>query len=90
MDVDEKSMDRPRKGAQIHNNNVVGTDFIETNKADRAMWLLKCPQAVTRALSNSPDALSRPVAKVIVSVDPLQSNDDDESSSTEVYNDVLM
>lgn len=54
------------------------------------MWLLKCPQVVTRALSNSPDDPSRPVAKVIVSVDPLQSNDDDDSSSTEVYNVILL
>ncbi|XP_008465664.1 uncharacterized protein LOC103503304 isoform X1 [Cucumis melo] len=85
MDVDGKSIDRStsRKHQTNNNNIVVGTDFLETNKADRAMWLLKCPQVVTRALSNSPDAPSRPVAKVIVSVDPLQSNDDDDSSSTE-------
>ncbi|XP_031741396.1 general transcription factor IIF subunit 2 isoform X2 [Cucumis sativus] len=86
MDVDGKSIDRSTSRKHQTNNNsiVVGTDFLETNKADRAMWLLKCPQLVTRALSNSPDAPSRPVAKVIVSVDPLQSNDDDDSSSTEV------
>lgn len=91
MDVDGKSIDRcSSRKHQGNNNIVVGTDFLETNKADRAMWLLKCPQAVTRALSNSPDAPSRPVAKVIVSVDPLQSNDDDDSSSTEVYDDVLL
>ncbi|KAA0040617.1 general transcription factor IIF subunit 2 isoform X2 [Cucumis melo var. makuwa] len=92
MDVDGKSIDRStsRKHQTNNNNIVVGTDFLETNKADRAMWLLKCPQVVTRALSNSPDAPSRPVAKVIVSVDPLQSNDDDDSSSTEVYDYLLL
>ncbi|KAG7033010.1 tfg2, partial [Cucurbita argyrosperma subsp. argyrosperma] len=91
MDGDDKPIDRG-SSRKLHSNSstVAGTDFLETNKADRAMWLLKCPQVVTRALSNSPDDPSRPVAKVIVSVDPLQSNDDDDSSSTEVYNVILL
>lgn len=63
-----------------HNNNGVG--IVDTSKADKAMWLMKCPALVSRSLQTPSDDSSRPVAKVIVSVDPLQSNDD--SSSPQV------
>ena len=79
------------------NNNNVNTNnnaFLETSKAERAMWLMKCPPLVSRALqsppfssSSPPDSSSseppRPVAKVVLSIDPLRSNDD--NSSTQVF-----
>ena len=78
-----------------NNNNNVNTNnnaFLETSKAERAMWLMKCPPLVSRALqsppsSSPPDSSSseppRPVAKVVLSIDPLRSNDD--NSSTQVF-----
>ncbi|KAK9265756.1 hypothetical protein L1049_007432 [Liquidambar formosana] len=60
--------------------------YVETSKAERAVWLMKCPPVVARSLHTSPpsaDASSenspRPVAKVVLSIDPLRSNDDDSS-----------
>ncbi|MED6207844.1 hypothetical protein PIB30_039391 [Stylosanthes scabra] len=51
--------------------------YLETSKAERAMWLMKCPPLVSRSLSASPSSdPSRPVAKVIVSIDPLNNSDD--------------
>ncbi|RAL40273.1 hypothetical protein DM860_006343 [Cuscuta australis] len=60
---------------------------LETSKAERHVWLMKCPPIVSRVLqqhhstppSVSTDNISpsdRPVAKVIVAVDPLLPNDD--------------
>ncbi|CAH9077279.1 unnamed protein product [Cuscuta europaea] len=64
---------------------------LETSKAERHVWLMKCPPIVSRVLKhqnftppsisthpNSSSALSsdKPVAKVIVAVDPLLPNDD--------------
>ncbi|KAL5733449.1 hypothetical protein ACOSP7_032784 [Xanthoceras sorbifolium] len=59
---------------------------VDTSKADKSMWLMKCPALVSRSLHNppsssSPDEPTRPVAKVILSIDPLHSTDD--SSSTQ-------
>ncbi|XP_020231834.1 general transcription factor IIF subunit 2 isoform X1 [Cajanus cajan] len=48
--------------------------YVDTSKAERAVWLMKCPPLVSRSLRAPP---SRPVAKVVVSIDPLNSNDDD-------------
>ncbi|KAI4351329.1 hypothetical protein L6164_005704 [Bauhinia variegata] len=74
-------MDEQAKN-QSHNatGNVSSNAYIDSSKADRAVWLMKCPPAVSRRLRTPPsDGLdpSRPVAKVIVSIDPLNSNDDD-------------
>ncbi|ERM96200.1 hypothetical protein AMTRI_Chr09g34540 [Amborella trichopoda] len=44
---------------------------IDTAKADRSVWLMKCPQLVANAWQNHHDP-SLPLAKVVVSVDPLQ------------------
>ncbi|KDO48459.1 hypothetical protein CISIN_1g025926mg [Citrus sinensis] len=51
------------------------------------MWLMKCPALVSRSLKipssdNDDDDSARPVAKVILSIDPLQSNEDSSSSSS--------
>uniref|UniRef100_A0A2P2PAY1 Uncharacterized protein n=1 Tax=Rhizophora mucronata TaxID=61149 RepID=A0A2P2PAY1_RHIMU len=67
----------------IENNigGVVLGGFLETSKADRAVWLMKCPSLVTRSLEASPlpEGPYRPVAKVVLSIDPLNSNDDTSS-----------
>lgn len=82
---------------------VVIGGYMDTGKADRTMWLMKCPPVVSRSLQPAPPppALmgygdggsggngpippppppSRPVAKVILSFDPLRSHED---NSTEV------
>ncbi|XP_057445783.1 uncharacterized protein LOC130737927 [Lotus japonicus] len=52
---------------------------VDTSKSDRAVWLMKCPPLVSRSLYAPPSDPSRPVAKVVVSIDPLNSNDDDSS-----------
>ncbi|XVE75343.1 hypothetical protein DITRI_Ditri12bG0086700 [Diplodiscus trichospermus] len=58
--------------------------FLETSKAERAVWLMKCPGLVSRSLETPQRASSSPsqaVAKVILSIDPCVSNDDSDSSS---------
>ncbi|XP_061362786.1 uncharacterized protein LOC133306475 [Gastrolobium bilobum] len=40
---------------------------------------MKCPPIVSRSLCAPPSDPSRPVAKVVVSIDPLNSNDNDDS-----------
>ncbi|XP_034704652.1 general transcription factor IIF subunit 2 [Vitis riparia] len=53
---------------------------VDTSRSERAVWLMKCPPLVSRSLSSSSASDSlRPVAKVIVSLDPLLANDDDDS-----------
>ncbi|KAF8406487.1 hypothetical protein HHK36_008576 [Tetracentron sinense] len=47
---------------------------LETDKGDKSVWLMKCPLVVARSWqSHASD--SHPVAKVILSVDPLRSDD---------------
>lgn len=68
---------------------------LDTSKADRRVWMMKCPPVVARAMqSNSAHHQPPPLfpsdpsagqifAKVVVAVDPLHPNDD--LSSTQVY-----
>ncbi|PQP99380.1 hypothetical protein Pyn_11934 [Prunus yedoensis var. nudiflora] len=72
-----------------NNNNANGP--LETTRAERAVWLMKCPPLVAKSLkpdasstsasasSPSDQQSSRPVAKVVLSIDPLNSNDDSSS-----------
>lgn len=53
--------------------------YVDTSKAEKAVWLMKCPPVVSRSLSHPNSDPSRPVAKVVVSIDPLNSNDNDDS-----------
>ncbi|KAB1218055.1 General transcription factor IIF subunit 2 [Morella rubra] len=66
-----------RSGQKNNDGNNVDNEFLETSKADRAMWLMKCPPLVSRSLQSPPDASdpSRPVAKVVLSIDPLHADD---------------
>ncbi|KAG5557412.1 hypothetical protein RHGRI_007604 [Rhododendron griersonianum] len=62
---------------------------LETSKSERAVWLMKCPPVVSRSLqcppplpfdaSSSSSISSGPVAKVVVSIDPLLPSDDPSS-----------
>ncbi|KAF7820108.1 general transcription factor IIF subunit 2 [Senna tora] len=69
----------PNHSSGSISNNV----YLDTSRAEKAVWLMKCPPLVSRSLRASPSDASvdpsRPVAKVVVSVDPLKSNDDDYS-----------
>ncbi|GAA0145535.1 hypothetical protein Leryth_005305 [Lithospermum erythrorhizon] len=62
-----------------HSNGdkVNGNINVDTSKSDRSVWLMKCPPVVSKAWQNQ-STDSPPVAKVVVSLDPLQS---DSSSS---------
>ncbi|XP_010271522.1 PREDICTED: general transcription factor IIF subunit 2-like [Nelumbo nucifera] len=47
---------------------------LETGKAERSVWLMKCPLVVSKSWqSHASD--SHPVAKVVLSVDPLRPDD---------------
>lgn len=61
---------------------------LDTSKAERSLWLMKCPTVVSRSLQ-MPDSSNStpPVAKVILSLDPLSSNDDE--SSPQVRKDLI-
>lgn len=65
-------------GSKHHSSNGIG-GYVDTSKAERAVWLMKCPPVVSRSLRAPPSDPSRPVAKVVVSIDPLNSNDDNDS-----------
>ncbi|PNX58510.1 transcription initiation factor IIF subunit beta-like protein, partial [Trifolium pratense] len=42
---------------------------LETSKAERSVWLMKCPVAVAKSWQNHPP--SQPLSKVVFSIDPL-------------------
>ncbi|CAJ2666154.1 unnamed protein product [Trifolium pratense] len=52
--------------------------YVDTSKALNPIWLMKCPPVVAQSLGALPSSSdpSLPSAKVIVSIDPLNSNDD--------------
>ncbi|KAG5098150.1 hypothetical protein JHK82_048004 [Glycine max] len=57
----------------IHKNPIEGTNnngYVDI--AERAMWPMKCPPLISRSLRAPPSDHSRPVSKVVVSID----NDD--------------
>ncbi|KAL7117392.1 hypothetical protein ACP275_03G069500 [Erythranthe tilingii] len=58
---------------ELSNNDKITLD---TAKSDRSIWLMKCPPVVSKAwkaaASSSAAAESPPVAKVVVSLDPLR------------------
>lgn len=61
-------------GNTKHNNTQ--NAYVDTSKADRSVWLMKCPPLVSSSLKAPSSDPSRPVAKVVVSIDPLNSNDE--------------
>ncbi|KAJ0231196.1 hypothetical protein HA466_0301280 [Hirschfeldia incana] len=61
--------------AAKENENPCG---LETDLAERSMWLMKCPSLVASSLKSLPfpDEPYIPVAKVFLSIDPLAPVDD--------------
>ncbi|KAJ8419618.1 hypothetical protein Cgig2_023886 [Carnegiea gigantea] len=55
--------------------------YVDTSRAERAVWLMKCPAVVSRSLHSINDNNNLPVAKVVVSIDPLRSNDNDSTQA---------
>ncbi|XVE56113.1 hypothetical protein DITRI_Ditri03aG0211400 [Diplodiscus trichospermus] len=51
-------------------------DFLDIGKADRSVWLMKCPVVVAKSWkSQAASSDSQPVAKLVLSLDPLKSDD---------------
>lgn len=48
---------------------------LEIGKAERSVWLMKCPLVVAKSWQSHPPSDPHPLAKVIVSLDPLHSDD---------------
>ncbi|KAK0577004.1 hypothetical protein LWI29_026454 [Acer saccharum] len=49
---------------------------LETGKADRSVWLMKCPVVVAKSWKNHATSSDpQPVAKVVLSLDPLDPDD---------------
>ncbi|KAL3603392.1 hypothetical protein D5086_004251 [Populus alba] len=62
-----------------HSNggNSSSSGNLETSKADKAVWLMKCPVVVAKSWKchHTSSSDSAPLAKVVLSLDPLQSDD---------------
>ncbi|KAK4753450.1 hypothetical protein SAY87_022248 [Trapa incisa] len=52
---------------------------VEMAKADRSVWLMKCPLVVAKSWQSHPASDPLPVAKVVLSLDPLCPPDDPSS-----------
>ncbi|KAL0017074.1 hypothetical protein SO802_004143 [Lithocarpus litseifolius] len=61
-----------------HHGSSSSTSNLETGRAERSVWLMKCPLVVAKSWQAHPSSDPHPVAKVVLSLDPLQS---DSSSS---------
>ncbi|KAL3592920.1 hypothetical protein D5086_011560 [Populus alba] len=62
----------------MEEDNSSSSANLETSKADKSVWLMKCPVVVAKSWKNhtSPSSSdSAPLAKVVLSLDPLQSDD---------------
>ncbi|CAK9148233.1 unnamed protein product [Ilex paraguariensis] len=63
------------EGDQSNGSNSDSTN-LDTAKAERSVWLMKCPVVVSKSWqSHTSSSDSQPVAKVVVSLDPLRSED---------------
>ena len=51
--------------------------FLEIGKADRSVWLMKCPVVVAKSWKNkaASSSDSQPVAKVVLFLDPREPDD---------------
>lgn len=52
-----------------------GIGKLECGKAERSVWLMKCPVVVSKAWKSHSPSDPHPLAKVILSLDPLQPDD---------------
>ncbi|KAK2660624.1 hypothetical protein Ddye_007157 [Dipteronia dyeriana] len=73
-----------------HNSNGSNNGGLETGKADRSVWLMKCPVVVAKSWkSHASSSDPQPVAKVVLSLDPLNPDDMEftmEMANTETLN----
>lgn len=54
-----------------------GGGYLETARADKSVWLMKCPPVVARSFkSHASSSDPHPVAKVVLSLDPLATEED--------------
>ncbi|KAJ9186513.1 hypothetical protein P3X46_002077 [Hevea brasiliensis] len=59
-----------------HGSSGSSSGVLETAKADRSVWLMKCPLVVAKSWqSHSSSSDSHPLAKVVLSLDPLRGED---------------
>ncbi|KAM7256479.1 hypothetical protein ACFE04_012220 [Oxalis oulophora] len=76
-----KSEDQHHHHHQSNNNSSFNGGNVETSRAEKSVWLMKAPVVVSRSWQSqqsSNDSSNNHLAKVVLSLDPLQS---DESSS---------
>lgn len=67
-----------------HGSSGISSGVLETAKADRSVWLMKCPLVVAKSWQSQPSSSdSHPLSKVVLSLDPLRSED---PSALQVYN----
>ncbi|TXG49569.1 hypothetical protein EZV62_025444 [Acer yangbiense] len=72
------SMEEYTNKKKSDDNN--GRLVVDTSMADKSMWLIKCPPSLSRSLRDIGDDPTRPVAKLLLSIDPLSSSNDEFSS----------
>ncbi|KAG8654614.1 transcription initiation factor IIF subunit beta [Manihot esculenta] len=59
-----------------HGSSGISSGVLETAKADRSVWLMKCPLVVAKSWQSQPSSSdSHPLSKVVLSLDPLRSED---------------
>ncbi|KAI9113155.1 hypothetical protein K1719_015680 [Acacia pycnantha] len=58
-----------------HNYSGSSGNNLETSKAERSVWLMKCPLAVAKSWQNHPPSHPQPLSKVVLSLDPLHADD---------------
>ncbi|KAF8015252.1 hypothetical protein BT93_H0912 [Corymbia citriodora subsp. variegata] len=56
-----------------------GSSKVETAKSDRSVWLMKCPVVVAKSWQLHPPSDANPLAKVVLSLDPLLPPDNPSS-----------
>ncbi|KAK3009732.1 hypothetical protein RJ639_013074, partial [Escallonia herrerae] len=66
LKMDEEQSNSSSNGGSSNNN-------MDTGKADRSVWLMKCPLVVAKSWQSHTDP--HPVSKVVVSLDPLRPED---------------
>ena len=71
-----RSREKEREREMDEENGYSGSSSsnLETLKAERSVWLMKCPLVVAKSWQTHPP--SQPLAKVVLSLDPLHPEED--------------
>ncbi|XP_021758352.1 general transcription factor IIF subunit 2-like [Chenopodium quinoa] len=57
-------------------NSEINNGIVDTGKAERSVWLMKCPLVISKSWqSRASSSDPQPVAKVVLSLDPLRPDD---------------